>query len=169
MITLRKECAGDLDAITQVIQRAFGRPEEARLVNALRGNGAAVVSLVAVEEGVCVGHVLFSPVVLEAETGRMEGAGLAPLAVLPSRQRQGIGQALVRAGLETCRELGYGYVIVLGHPEYYPRFGFVPAARFGIQCEYDAPEEAFMAMELHPGVLDGHSGLVRYRPEFAQL
>jgi putative acetyltransferase len=95
--------------------------------------------------------------------------GLAPMAVLPARQRQGIGSALVRDGLGRCRELGYEAVVVLGHPGYYPRFGFVPASRFGIGCEYDVPAEVFMALELVPGALRGKPGTIRYHPAFAEL
>ena len=88
------------------------------------------------------------------------------MAVLPSHQRNGIGSKLVRAGLEECRQLGYVAAVVLGHPEYYPRFGFAPSIRFGIRCEYDVPEEVFMAMELRQFALLGVSGIVRYRTEF---
>jgi predicted acetyltransferase len=87
--------------------------------------------------------------------------GLAPVAVLPERQRQGVGSALVRAGLEQCRQLGA--VVVLGHHAYYPRFGFSPSTRFGIGCEYDVPADAFMVFELHAGFLRGASGKVRYQ------
>lgn len=79
--------------------------------------------------------------------------GLAPMAVAPERQRQGIGSALVRAGLDRCKEPGFGAIVVLGHPEYYPRFGFSIAKRFDIGCEYEVPDEVFMVMELQPGYL----------------
>lgn len=92
--------------------------------------------------------------------------GLAPMAVLPSHQRRGIGSALVRAGLQHCRQLGIGAVAVLGHPDYYPRFGFRPSTRFGISSEYDAPAEAFMVLELQEGYLAGRSGVIRFHPAF---
>ena len=95
--------------------------------------------------------------------------GLAPMAVAPSHQHQGIGSALVRAGLERCKALGAGAVIVLGHPEYYPRLGFSPAVRFGIGCEYDAPQEAFMVVELQPGYLRGVSGTIQYHDAFKNV
>jgi putative acetyltransferase len=95
--------------------------------------------------------------------------GLAPLAVTPARQRSGVGSALVRSGLEECARRGFGAVIVLGHASYYPRFGFVPASRFGIRGEYNVPDDVFMATELVPGFLAGKSGTIRYHPEFANL
>ena len=106
------------------------------------------MSLVAEDAGTVIGHTMFSPVSLGGFAGLM--MGLAPMAVTPARQRRGIGSALVRAGLECCREMGAAAVVVLGHPDFYPRFGFMPAARLGLSCEYDVPAEAFMAMELEP-------------------
>ncbi|MDH3444329.1 MAG: N-acetyltransferase, partial [Deltaproteobacteria bacterium] len=93
--------------------------------------------------------------------------GLAPMAVSPDHQRKGVGSALVRAGLEECKKLGFGAVVVLGHPRFYPRFGFTPAVRFGVGCEYDVPEETFMLMELRPGYLGGASGKIRYHSAFS--
>jgi putative acetyltransferase len=96
-------------------------------------------------------------------------AGLGPMAVRPAWQRQGIGSQLVREGLEECWRSGYEAVVVLGHPEYYPRFGFVPASRFGLRCEFEAPDEAFMALELRSGVLSAGGGVVRYASEFSKV
>ncbi len=95
--------------------------------------------------------------------------GLAPMAVAPEHQRKGIGSALVRAGLEQCKQLGFAAVVVLGHPEYYPRFGFSPSSRFGINSEYEVPEEVFMAMELQPGALSGKTGRVKYHAAFSNV
>jgi putative acetyltransferase len=96
--------------------------------------------------------------------------GLAPIAVLPDLQRQGIGKALIEAGIDKIRASGEPFVIVLGHPGYYPRFGFIPASRFWIRCEYDGvPDEAFMILVLKDGVLAGISGVAKYRPEFADV
>jgi putative acetyltransferase len=95
--------------------------------------------------------------------------GLAPMAVSPSLQRDGIGTELVNAGLQICRELGVGAVAVLGHPEYYPRFGFRPASQWGIKCEYDVPEEVFMLMELSPAYLQDYQGTIRYHAAFADI
>jgi putative acetyltransferase len=138
-------------------------------VDLLRGRGKAVLSLVATEEERVVGHILFSLVTIE-EAGRVsEGIALGPMAVLPERQSAGVGSTLVRAGLERCREAARERVVVLGHPAYYPRFGFVPASRFGLRCEYDVPDEVFMAMELKEGAFEGIRGLVKYAPEFTEV
>jgi putative acetyltransferase len=111
---------------------------------------------------------MFSPVKLSghSELGIM---GLARMAVAPEHQRIGIGPALVRAGIEQCEKLGCRAVVALGHPEYYPRFGFSPSASFGISCEYDVPEEVFMIIELQPGFLDGVSGKVQYHGAFSSV
>ena len=95
--------------------------------------------------------------------------GLAPMAVLPEYQNQGVGSLLVRNGLSECQRAGFDIVVVLGHPRYYPRFGFIPASQKGLSCEYQVPDEAFMVIELRPGALNGMSGLVKYQPEFAQF
>lgn len=165
---IRDEVPADIDAVRAVETAAFGRPEEAQLVDLLRTNGAAVISLVAEWEGGIAGHILFSPVTADdAPEARL--LGLAPVAVAPGQQRGGIGGALIRAGLARAESLGCDGVVLLGHPEYYPRFGFVPASRFGICCEYDCPDEAFMALPLREGGLAGVTGLVRYAPEFATV
>jgi putative acetyltransferase len=141
---------------------------EANLVAALRERARPVVSLVAEDGGAIVGHILFSAVLLTSHR-ELSIMGLAPMAVLPERQRQGIGSALVRAGLERCKKLGVGAVVVLGHPEYYPRFGFKPAVRFGLSCEYNVPEEAFMVLELRSGYLRRASGKIKYHAAFRNL
>ena len=111
---------------------------------------------------------MFSPVMLVGEP-ELNIMGLAPMAVVPTYQRLGIGSALVRAGLEKCARLGFGAVVVLGHPTYYPRFGFVPSTRWNIRSEYEAPPEAFMAIELEAGYLHGKAGTIRYHPAFADV
>ncbi len=145
---------------------AFGQPQEADLVDALRRAGALSISLVAAHDDRIVGHISFSPVTLTSNTTVTDAIGLAPMAVLPEHQRTGIGSQLVKAGLEACKELGYGIVIVLGHPEYYPKFGFTPSKPFGIVWEHDVPEEVFMVKELQDRALVQKKGVVRYRPEF---
>lgn len=168
---IRPEAAGDRPAIASLTTLAFGRPAEARLVDALRAAGRATVSLVAeADDREVIGHILFSPVRLEPAPEAMPcWLGLAPMAVLPARQRAGIGSALVRAGLDAARAAGATAVVVLGHPAYYPRFGFAPASRVGLRCVYDAPDEAFMAVALVAGGFGGHRGLVRYAPELDAL
>ena len=167
MFTVRLEQPGDEPGIREVNEEAFGEPLEARLVDALRGT-PDYLSLVATIADRVVGHILFTPIVIEPLVDRRI-AGLAPMAVRPGHQRSGIGSQLIRAGLEECRRSGYSAVVVLGHPEYYPRFGFVPAHTFGLSCEFPSPPEAFMALELVDSSLSGLSGLVRYRSEFSAL
>lgn len=164
---IREEQPGDRGAVREVNEGAFGQPAEAGLVEALHRECAVVVSLVAEIAGAVVGHILFSPVEVESPAGKRL-VGLAPMAVAPELQRQGIGSLLVRAGLERCGAAGFDGVVVVGHPEYYLRFGFVPARQFGLRCEYDVPSEVFMALELPGRSLAGASGLVRYHAAFAQ-
>lgn len=147
---------------------AFDTPLEAALVDRLREAAHPLVSLVGLDGESVIGHILFSPVVLSGHED-LRIMGLGPMAVVPAHQRKGVGSVLVRAGLERCRELEYGAVVVLGHPEYYPRFGFVPAVSAGIRCEYDAPEEAFMVVELKPGYLRNSQGTIRYHAAFDEV
>lgn len=165
---IRTEEERDWAAVHALNASAFETPAEANLVNALRLQARPVVSLVAEDAGSVVGHILFSPVTLQGHAG-MRIMGLAPMAVAPPHQRHGIGSALVRAGLERCKALGAGAVVVLGHHEYYPRFGFSPSVRFGIGSEYEVPEEAFMVVELHPGFLRGASGTIQYHAAFKNV
>ena len=165
---IRAEEHSDRASVHAVNASAFDTPDEADLVDALRRQAQPVVSLVAVDEGEIVGHILFSPVLLPEHPG-LKIMGLAPMAVVPGRRREGIGSALVRAGLEHCRQIACGAVVVLGHSGYYTRFGFSSSARFGIGCEYDVPEEAFMAIELEPGYLRGVSGKIRYHDAFRNV
>jgi putative acetyltransferase len=166
MLTVRYEAPSDHEAVGLVHRLAFAGPTEASLVERLRGSEGAI-SLVAEEAGVVVGHILFSAARIVGTRTAVRVAGLGPMAVSPSRQRSGIGSALVERGLEECRRYGYEAVVVLGHPEYYPRFGFRRASRFGLRCQFDAPDEAFMALELSPGALSS-GGEVRYAPEFSE-
>ena len=166
-ILIRPETPDDVAAIRAVVEAAFGRPDEADLVDALRDHGGATLSLVAEKDGEVVGHVLFSPVTVESDGGSWGALGLAPMAVAPSCQRQGIGSRLVRAALDACRRAGHEVVVVLGHPECYPRFGFVPARTRGIRYEAEVRDEAFLVLELRDGALAGRGGVVRYRPEFS--
>lgn len=166
-VHIRRESAADITAVAALNRAAFGRAEEADLVDQLRNAGRAAVALVAERDGALLGHILFSPVTIEHARLDLHPLGLAPMAVRPDRQRTGIGSALVRSGLAACRAAGAGAVVVLGHPTYYPRFGFVPASRFTLRCEYDVPDDTFMARELIDGRLADVRGLVRYAPEFA--
>ncbi len=161
---VRPEEPSDIAAVRRVNEAAFERADEADLVDRLRDRAVSYLALVAVEEGKVVGHIAFSPVEIDPPHPALSALGLAPMAVLPDHQRSGVGSALVRAGLAACREAGAEVVVVLGHPDYYPRFGFDPAASHGIENEYGAPPEAFMVLELVPGSLIGISGTAVYDP-----
>lgn len=169
MLTVRPETPEDHAAVREVNERAFERSAEADLVDSLRRSARPHLSLVAEEEGRVIGHIFFSPVQIASQESAVAVMGLAPMAVLPQRQRQGVGSALVREGLRACRPLGCEAVVVLGHPEYYPRFGFKPAETYGLQSEYDVPAEVFMAMELEPGALEDVRGVVRYHAAFGEV
>jgi putative acetyltransferase len=164
-VHIRCESAADLSAIHAVNSAAFERRLEADLVDALRQTAQPIVSLVAACDGSIVGHIPFSPVTLSRHPDS-KIIGLAPMAVLPGEQRRGIGSALVREGLTRCKDLGYGAVVVLGHRNYYPRFGFKPAATFNLKSEYDVPDDVFMVLELTPNHLQGKSGTIQYHSAF---
>ncbi len=169
MLIIRAETEADHPAVHKVNERAFGRAGEADLVDVLRRNAQPQISLVAEVDGRVVGHIFFSPVSIESEASEFTALGLAPMAVLPEFQNQAIGSELVRRGLEECRSMGHEVVVVVGHPGYYPRFGFVTAKQKGLKCEYDVPDEAFMVAELRAGALAGREGMVKYRPEFSDV
>ena len=168
-ISIRDEQPGDAAAIHRVIAAAFKSRTEAELVDKLRANNRFTLSLVAVQGGAVVGHVLLTDVAVAGHGLVPRGAGLAPLAVRPTFQGRGIGALLMRAALERASRSGYGFVCLLGDPAYYRRFGLRPAATLGLVSEFDAPPEAFLAIELAPGALAGVSGTVRYLPEFAEI
>jgi putative acetyltransferase len=162
---IRPETEADYTAVRAVNEAAFETSAEADLVEALRSKGVNLISLVADVDGAVAGHVLFSPVSLN-ERSHLSLMGLGPMAVAPQYQRRGIGSALVSEGLKRCRQAGCHAVVVVGHAKYYPRFGFVPAARFALQCEFDVPDDVFMVAELEAGALRNASGLVRYDDVF---
>jgi putative acetyltransferase len=168
MRVIRSERPEDIPAIHHVNRVAFETAMEADLVDVLRQQAQPIVSLVAIEGDAVVGHILFSPVTLSSHP-EIPIMGLAPMAIVPPRQRQGIGSELVHAGLEECRRLGSAAVVVLGHAAYYPRFGFAPASSFGVVSEYDVPDDVFMALELETAVLHRKSGTIRYHPAFGSL
>ena len=180
MITVRQEQPDDIAAVRAINETAFapytpqekeaGKPAEAGIVDAIRSRCSNVVSLVAVEDGTIVGHIFFSPVFISIPSGTtIQGMGLAPMAVLPEFQGQGIGSMLVRAGIDAIRERNCPFIIVVGHPEYYPRFAFVPDSGHGLTCQWDGvPDEAFMVLVLDEEAMSNVSGVARYREEFNQ-
>ena len=169
-MTIRPERPEDASQVRQVNERAFGQPVEAGLVDKLRQACPDSLSLVAEEDDVVVGHILFTPVRIESAERRVVGMGLAPMAVLPDRQRQGIGSKLVRQGLDILRERGCPFVVVVGHPDYYPRFGFEPASVHGLRSQWEGvPDEAFMVLAFEADAMTGVSGVARYREEFNEV
>ena len=165
---VRDEASGDVDEVRRVNELAFGRPDEAALVDALRG-GPDTISLVAVSGATVIGHIFFTRVRVETSAGTLPAAGLGPMGVIPRRQRQGVGSALVRAGVEACRYRHEDMIVVLGHPGFYSRFGFVTASTRGLRLEQSVPDEAFMVLELRAGARDGRPGIVRYHPAFSSV
>ena len=164
---IRDERAGDQEAIRRVHLDAFGGDVEARLVDLLRARGKTVTSLVAEDNGQVVGHILFSPVTIDAEAD-CRALGLAPVGVRTAHQRRGVGASLVREGLARCADAGYDFVVLVGDPDYYTRFGFHAAKAHGLDNEYGVNDE-FMVLELRTNSLDRVRGLVRYAPEFAEV
>jgi putative acetyltransferase len=163
-LAIRPEQPPDHGPVRSVLESAFGQPHESRLVEALRDDPDCV-SLVAELDSQVVGHAFFTPVTV----GTFRATALGPVAVRPDRQRRGIGTRLVRGGLDVCRGQGTTAVFVLGHPQYYPRFGFVPASGFGIRCAFPVPDELFFALELRPGALRDVRGTVQYHAAFSEL
>jgi putative acetyltransferase len=168
MCVIRLETPDDISQVRTVNELAFEGPLEANIVDKLREACAASLSLVA-QDNEIVGHILFTPVVVEIPGGRLAGMGLGPMAVLPSRQRQGIGSKLVKRGLEIVRARRSPFVVVVGHPEYYPRFGFQPASSHHLICQWPAvPDNAFMALILDAKAMSGVQGVAKYRSEFSE-
>ncbi len=159
----------DIPAIHAVNKRAFNRENEAQLVDRLREAGAVILSLVAGLDGRIVGHVLFSPVTIADGDSQWQAVGLGPVAVLPELQNRGIGATLICSGLGTLKESGHDVIVVLGRPGYYPRFGFKPSKPLGVRWENEAPEDAFMLLELRSGALRGRKGVVRYHRAFGDV
>ena len=163
-MTISEETEADFLVIAALTRTAFGGEYEVELIQKLRAAGLAIVSLVAIEEGSIVGHILFSELAVELNGRTVKSAALAPMAVLPERQRQGIGSKLVETGLRVLRNRGYEAVIVLGHPDYYPRFGFLPSLTACLVAPFSG--KAFMGLELVHGSLSGSRGSVIYPDAF---
>ena len=167
MVEIHLEREEDIAAIRNVNRLAFGQSAEADLVEGLREATPKVLSFVTCGNGEVIGHVVFSPVSIRHRHGTVEGLGLGPMSVLPARQNQGIGTRLIEHALAEVRTAGWPYVVVLGHPHYYPRFGFVRASEYGVRCEWEGvPDDAFMILLLNVGDTEQLRGVARYRPEF---
>lgn len=167
MITIRTETVQDIPAIRKVNKLAFERDTEADLVDKLRETCPDLLSLVAEEDGVIVGHILFTPAQITGKSETINGMALAPMAILPQRQKEGIGSALVREGIHWLESPSCPFIIVLGHPEYYPRFGFRPAVKSGVVSQWPGlPDEVFMMLTLDHEQMSGFAGTAWYQPEF---
>jgi putative acetyltransferase len=167
MIQIRKETKEDFESIDEVNRQAFEQEFEGQMIRKIREgqNFIPELSLVASDETVIVGHILLSKIKIQGER-EYETLALAPIAVKPQYQQKGIGKKLVRAGLKKAKEIGFGSVIVLGHSDYFPQFGFQRASQWKIKCSFNVPDEAFMAIQLIPGDLEDKSGTVIYHEEF---
>lgn len=163
-LIVREERPEERSSIRAIIEAAFGRPDEARLVEQLRIEGVTLASLVAVIDSELVGYILFSRMWIQTGHSLVSAVALAPLAVLPRHQRSGVGGEMIRCGLSLLREKGEGIVLVLGHPSYYPRFGFSCDKARDLQSPFR--KDAFMALELRSGALDNVSGRVKYPAAF---
>lgn len=167
-MTIRTEKNGDELLIREINLAAFGQSAEADVIDALRKNCKEFISLVALDDEKIVGHILFTPAIIESASKIIYGMGLAPMAVLPEYQNKGIGSNLVTAGLDRMKKLNIPFIIVLGHPDYYPRFGFEIASKYKINCEYEGvPDEAFMILILDKNKMKNVKGAAKYRPEFS--
>jgi len=162
-VEIRSERPDDIAAIREVHDRAFGGDQEGKIVDAIRSNGAALLSLVAVLNRHVVGHILYTP----ASIGTVTGAALAPMSVSPDCQRRGIGSRLVEAGNDRLKREGCPFVIVVGHPAFYPRFGFRPASAYDVTCEWNVPDDVFLMLVLDDVRSQGVSGRAKYRDEFS--
>jgi len=166
VIAIREEGSADCPAVGLVHRAAFGRANEADLVDALRRSARPQLSLVAEQDGRVCGHVFFSPLRIASDAPAPPAAGLAPLGVLPAFQGRGVGAALVEGGLERCRALGWKAVFLIGDPDYYGRFGFALAAPLGFRYRSEHFDPVLQVFELEPGSLAGRGGAVHYHPAF---
>lgn len=165
---IRQEIPADIPEIFEVNYQAFAHYDEARLVDSLRDDNIfnPELSLVAVHDGRIIGHIMFPPITIESSRAIIPALALAPLVVHPEFQCLGVGAALIEEGLKVCRTLGHRIVIVIGHPGYYPRYGFRPARENGISAPFTVDDDVFMVLALDPGALDGVEGMVKYPAAF---
>jgi putative acetyltransferase len=166
LVEIREERPDDVAAVRDLNRRAFGQDQESNIIDALRANGAALLSLVATVNDRVVGHIMYSPLSIG---GNVKGAALGPMGVLPEYQRQGIGGKLIEAGNRKLKDADCPFIIVVGHADYYARFGFRPAREHGIKCQWDVPDNVFMLLILDQAEMEGVSGLAKYRDEFSSV
>jgi putative acetyltransferase len=168
-MNIRKEQPEDIAAIRGLNIAAFGRLQEANLIEKLRTNGGIWLSLVAANEDQIVGHILYSRVTAGSGEKKIVWAGLGPMAVLPEYQRRGIGAKLIDFGTTRLKQSSCPFIVVLGHAEHYPRFGFRPASEYGLRCEWNVPDNAFLALVLDESKISGLSGFAKYQGEFSSV
>ncbi|MCG8514774.1 MAG: N-acetyltransferase [Halanaerobiales bacterium] len=167
MIEIREERREDYQAVRDVNNQAFNQPQEGMIIEKIRESGVEILSLVAIIDNKIVGHIFFSPVRMEEQATLKDGMGLAPMAVLPDYQQQGIGSKLIKEGIQRLKLKSVPYIIVLGHKDYYPKFGFETASKYGLKCQWDGvPDEAFMVMILDDKMKPKIHGVAKYRDEF---
>ncbi len=167
MIIVRRERPEDISSVRIINKQVFGKPVEVDIVDKLRQTCLKVLSLVAEHEGRIVGHIIFSPAQVKRGKRVIKGMGLVPMTVLLERQREGIGSQLITYGLKILQDQHCPFVIVLGNPDYYPRFGFKPTSKYGLKSQWpNIPDEAFMVLIFYKTKMAGVSGIVRYRNEF---
>jgi putative acetyltransferase len=168
IVSIRPEERSDYPDIEQLLRTSFGGDEEVSLVTGIRDSEYYIpdLTLAAVSDSRIVGYIMFSDITIDMKSGLVPALSLAPMAVLPELQGRGIGTRLIERGLSAAKEYGHRIIIVIGHPDYYSRFGFLPASRFGFEVGIEVPDEAFMVLGLSEGVLEGIGGMVRYSPPF---
>jgi len=167
-LVIRSEISSDENEIRVVNLQAFDSAFEANLVDLMRIRDKVVISLVGILDQRVVGYIMFSLVNIDPPYRKYTITGLAPLAVAPEYQNMGIGTALVHSGIHICKDNDFDAIVLIGHPDYYTRFGFVPGNSVGLESEYNSTD-AFMALELKPGVFSDINGLVRFAPEFREV
>lgn len=169
MAIVRIEEDADIETVQKIIELAFQRTDEADLVEDLRQRSCAILSLVALRRGEIVGHLFFTRVIITNGMGFDRAVGMAPLSVQPAHRRTGVGTDLVRHGIASLKNRGRGVLVVLGDPAYYRRFGFQPAATFGLTTDFTVPADHFMALPLDSNRVEGCGGMVKYAPPFYRL
>ena len=165
---IRRENSDDFKEIGLLIKEAFNNDFEKFLVEGIRKNPKHIseLSLIAEDVNVITGHILFSEIIVKGDTDHLGGLALAPLCVKASYKNRGVGKALIHQSLLLAKALGYKFIVVLGHSEYYSKFGFTPASNFNIKCSFEVPDESYMVLELRDNSLAGICGTVEYLPEF---
>jgi putative acetyltransferase len=167
MIRIREEKPDDYNAVKNVNDMAFNQPLEGNIIDKLRHSDANILSLVAETDGNIAGHIFFSTAEVGGENGKIKGMGLAPMAVLPAYQKQGVGKRLITEGIERMKKQSVPFIIVIGHAHYYPKFGFEVASKYGLKCQWaGVRDEVFMVLILDNAKMKGVRGVVRYREEW---